>query len=66
MTTRFELGDEVMGIDIKKQSWIMETFEKSRYKIYRDGFIIDTFYVTFYKDSDATLYSLRWPSCTST
>jgi hypothetical protein len=57
----FCIGDEAIGIDKEKVSWIERTFKKENYKIYhRDGFLIDEYLVRFERDSDAILYELKW------
>ena len=61
MRDRFEIGDEGSGMLEDRYEWLKQTFIRSDYLIYSDGFIYNTYFVEFLKPEHATLYRLRWP-----
>lgn len=47
-------------LDLEKADWLRQSLTQAQYKISNDGFLIDSYTVTFSDPAAETAYLLRW------
>ncbi len=57
---RYDIGDDQFGIDDDIIKWCEQNLEKGKWKVGRDGFLIDTFYLVFDDPVDEARFILKW------
>lgn len=57
---KYEIGDEATGIDKNIITWCEHNFEREKYNIYSDGFLINTYYIVFVNPEDEARFVLEW------
>jgi len=57
---KYDITDHRDMIDVAKWEWLNTLLKKDQYKIHNDGFLLDSYHVSFPDPAAETLYLLRW------